>query len=234
MKFEVSEQIRCLAEKRAVLDSLELQFRKISRTVERTGEAIRVRNIEASFGSINRSDETLVRVQQKNNGALCVAEVTYRPSVAFWIFFILVLFTYLLLWWIPILFYLTQKKTVRNAIVDVFLRVKNEFEIDSTSWSADLDRLEKLTLLKEKGVLSDAEFDNQKRELSLFAQRPESTTENSELTALREAEEKRRITKLRVLAGIVLLFIVLMAYALIVDRGPSPAVIQNPNPVSAH
>ena len=106
MKFEVSEQIRCLAEKKAVLDSLEVQLRKISMKVERTGEAIRVRGIEASFGSINRSDETVIRVQQKNNGFLCVAEVTYRPSIAFWIFFILGLFT--ILPWIPIVvFYLT-------------------------------------------------------------------------------------------------------------------------------
>lgn len=166
MKFEVSEQIRCVAEKKAVLDSLEIQLRKTSRKVERIGEAIRVRGIEASFGSINRSDETVIKVQQKSNGFLCVAEVTYRPSVAFWVFFVLGIFT--LLWWIPIVFYIVQRKTVRSALLDVFLRVKNEFEIDITSRSSDLDRLEKLTLLKEKGVLSDAEFESQKRELSLF------------------------------------------------------------------
>ena len=234
MKFEVSEQIRCLAEKKAVLDSLEVQLRKISMKVERTGEAIRVRGIEASFGSINRSDETVIRVQQKNNGFLCVAEVTYRPSIAFWIFFILGLFT--ILPWIPIVvFYLTQRKTVRSALLDVFLRIKNEFEIDLASRSSDLERLEKLALLKEKGVLSDAEFESQKRELSLFVSRPESTTENLELTALREAEEKRRVLKLRVMAGLLLFFIVWIAYLAIVDRAPSPTVIpQNPAPLSAH
>ena len=124
---------------------------------------------------------------------------------------------------------------MRSALLDVFLRIKNEFEIDLASRSSDLERLEKLALLKEKGVLSDAEFESQKRELSLFVSRPESTTENLELTALREAEEKRRVLKLRVMAGLLLFFIVWIAYLAIVDRAPSPTVIpQNPAPLSAH
>lgn len=128
MKFEVSEQIRTCQDRRAVLKTLEVQLKKIS-TVRVEGDVITARAIENTFGSINRYSGAVVTVQQGETGVLCIADVTYRPSVMFWIFFVLGLFAYGLLFWIPIVFYLTQRKTVRSAIVDVFARVKNEFEI---------------------------------------------------------------------------------------------------------
>ena len=130
MRFELSEQIRTPSGPTAVANALESQLRKISQ-VAREGDNIRARSIEASFGSINRYDNTLFTVQQKGAGVLCVAEVMYRPSAAFWLFFVLGLFAYGLLFWIPIIFYLSQKRTVRSAITDVFVRVKNELEIES-------------------------------------------------------------------------------------------------------
>ena len=131
MRFEVSEQIRTRRDKAAVVNALELQLRKVSRRVERSGDTLTARAIEASFGSINRFDRSVFHTQPKAAGFLCVAEVTYRPSAFFWIFFVIGLFAYFLLWWPPIIFYLLQRKTVRSAIADVFARVKNEFEMDT-------------------------------------------------------------------------------------------------------
>jgi hypothetical protein len=164
MRFEISEQIRTRRDQVAIVNALETQLRKVSRKVVRAGDVITASAIEASFGSINRSDRAVLRVEPKGAGCLCVAEVTYRPSVAFWILLVLLLFTYVL-WLLPIVFYLTQKKAVRSAVADIFTRVKNEFEMDTASEGPGLDDLEKLAALKQKGILTEAEFETKKREI---------------------------------------------------------------------
>jgi hypothetical protein len=132
MRFEISEQIRTPRDRgAAVVNALEMQLRKVSRKVERSGDVLTASAIEASFGSINRFDRSVIQIHPKDAGFLCVADVTYRPSAFFWIFFVIGLFAYFLLWWPPIIFYLFQRKTVRSAISDVFARVKNEFEMDA-------------------------------------------------------------------------------------------------------
>jgi hypothetical protein len=164
MNFEVSERINTRTNTLAVVNELEVQLRKIAK-VTRDGDVITARAIEASFGSVNRHDKTVFTVRPKETGLLCVADVTYRPSVAFWVFFMLGLFAYGLLFWIPIIFYLLQKKTVRSGITDVFARIKNEFEMQATTVDSGLEGLERLAGLKERGMLSDAEFESKKKEL---------------------------------------------------------------------
>ena len=164
MKFEVSERINTRKDAAAVLNALEAQLRKIGK-VTRVGDVITARAIEASFGSINRSDKTVFIVQPKEAGLLCVADVTYRPSGMFWVFFVLGLFAYGLLFWIPIIFYLLQKKTVRSGIKDVFDRIKNEFEGQGTTVDSGIEGLERLAALKERGMLTDLEFERKKREM---------------------------------------------------------------------
>ncbi len=164
MRFEVSERINTRVNTVDVVNELEVQLREIAK-VTRSGDVITARAIEASFGSINRYDKTVFTMQPKETGLLCVADVTYRPSVAFWIFFVLGLFAYGLLFWIPIIFYLFQKKTVRSGISDVFARIRNEFEGQGTAFNSGLEGLERLAGLKDRGMLSDAEFESKKREL---------------------------------------------------------------------
>src|ERR1019366_1554888 len=164
MRFEVSERINTRTNTLAVMNGLEVQLRKIAK-VTRNGDVITARAIEASFGSVNRYDKTMFTVQPMETGLLCLADVTYRPSVAFWIFFVLGLFAYGLLFWIPIIFYLFQKKTVRSGIKDVFARIKNEFEMQGAIVDSGIEGLERLAGLKERGMLSDAEFESKKREL---------------------------------------------------------------------
>src|ERR1700688_1197938 len=164
MNFEVSERINTRTNTLAVVNEWEVQLRKIAK-VTRDGDVITARAIEASFGSVNRHDKTVFTVRPKETGLLCVADVSSRPSVAFWVFFMLGLFAYGLLFWIPIIFYLLQKKTVRSGITDVFARIKNEFEMQATTVDSGLEGLERLAGLKERGMLSDAEFESKKKEL---------------------------------------------------------------------
>jgi len=164
MKFEISQTLRTSRSKREIVDFLESQLRKVSNRVNRSGESVTAKAIEASFGSINRADTTVFSMREKDRGFICVADVNYRPSFAFWFFIIMGLSTFIF-WLLPIIFYLTQKKTVRSAITDVFTRVKDEFESDAKSYSNSVDSLEKLAILKEKGMLTDAEFDREKQAL---------------------------------------------------------------------
>ena len=172
MNFEVSERIQTSASKEEILTRLEERFKKVSQSVQRSGESLMAKSIEASFGSINRSDTTTVELRDTDDGYLLLANVHYRPSVAFWIILIITLFTYVF-WLIPIIFYLVQKKTVQKGIQEVFTRVKNEFMSSSgaqpkkqkSQGQSDLDQLEKLASLKEKGAITEEEFQAKKKEL---------------------------------------------------------------------
>jgi H+/Cl- antiporter ClcA len=67
-------------------------------------------------------------VEPKEGGYLFVAEVTYRPSSTFWVILIMCIPTFIA-WLVPIFVYNWQKEIVRQAIGDLFERVKNEFEV---------------------------------------------------------------------------------------------------------
>lgn len=174
MLFEVSERIPTSRDRESVLGLLEAQFTKVAEKVIRQGETIEVRSIEASFGSINRRDVTIVELRPAEDGFMVVASINYRPSVAFWIFFLISLFTWVF-WLIPVAFYLMQKKTVRSAVQEVFTRARHEFQSSSHSIPVGgptskahpsyLDQLEKLAQLRDRGVITDEEFQEKKRHL---------------------------------------------------------------------
>jgi len=168
MKFEVSERIRTSKSQDELITALETQFRKVAGSTQRSGQTIEVKSIEASFGSINRKDTTVVSMTKADDGWLVVADVHYRPSVAFWIILIITLFTWVF-WLIPIVFYLVQKSTVKTAITECLKRVRNEFDQvvqgASNPVTSNLDDLEKLGTLKEKGLISDSEFEAKKKQI---------------------------------------------------------------------
>lgn len=173
MLFEVSERIPTGRDRQTVLALLEEQLTKIAEKVNRQGETLEVRSIEASFGSINRHDVTTVELRPAEDGFMAVASVKYRPSVAFWIIFVITLFTWVL-WLVPIAFYLMQKKTVRSAIQEVFTRARHEFQSSTHSIATGgnsqahptyLVHLEKLAQLRDKGVITEEEFQDEKRKV---------------------------------------------------------------------
>ncbi len=168
MKFEVSERIRTSKSQDELLIALEAQFKKVAESIQRSGQTIEAKSIEASFGSINRKDTTIVSMTKVDDGWMVVADVHYRPSIAFWIILIITLFTWVF-WLVPIALYLLQKNTVRTAINECLQRVKNEFDQavqgNFKPATSNLEDLEKLGALREKGLISDTEFDAKKKQI---------------------------------------------------------------------
>lgn len=170
MHFEVSERLITNEPQEAVMEFAQRQFAKISSKTRLERGQLTVRMVEASFGSINRSDVTRVALQRVGGGYLIVSETDYRPSGWFWLFLIILLFSYVG-WLIPIAFYLYQRGTVKSAIESAVARVINEFSVDpmpvgyQTAPASNADELKKLAELRDSGVLSAEEFDAQKRKL---------------------------------------------------------------------
>jgi hypothetical protein len=170
MHFEVSERLVTNESPEAVMEFAQRQFSKISGKTRFEGGKLTARMIEASFGSINRSDVTAVTLQRVGGGYLLVSETDYRPSGWFWLFLIVLLFTYIG-WLIPIGFYLYQRGTVKAAIQSAVSRVVNEFSVGpmavgvQATPTSKADELKKLAELRDSGVLSDDEFTSQKLKL---------------------------------------------------------------------
>jgi hypothetical protein len=93
---------------------------------------IRIYKIAASFGSINRDDAAFFQFQPIKDGYRCVAYVMYKPSIMCWILLFLLLGTGIT-WIIPVLFYYSQKNTVRNAVQNLLYQVRFEIEANNKS-----------------------------------------------------------------------------------------------------
>jgi len=170
MRFEVSERVTTMESESVLFASLKEIFSKVSRKARLKNDALCVKGIETTFGSINRSDLTTIRTKQVSGGWLIVAQVRYRPSFMFWILFIGLLASGVvtagissLAFFIPIVFYLTQRKTVRAAVQDCLKRFKDEHSQGGALSS--LTELEKLAALREKGHVTEDEFQANKRRL---------------------------------------------------------------------
>lgn len=171
MHFEVSERLVTSESPEAVMEFAQRQFSKISRKTRREGAQLTARMVEASFGAINRSDVTRITLQRVGGGYLLVSETDYRPSGWFWLFLIVLLFSYIG-WLIPIAFYLYQRGTVKAAIQSAISRIVNEFSagpvvvgMPAAASTSKADELKKLAELRDSGVLNEEEFTSQKLKL---------------------------------------------------------------------
>jgi hypothetical protein len=171
MHFEVSERLITSEPAEAIMEFAQRQFSKIADKSRMERGQLTVRRVEASFGSINRRDTTRVSLQRVGGGYLLVSETDYHPSGWFWLFLIILLFTYVG-WFIPIGFYLYQRGTVKAAIQSAISRIVNEFSVGpmavGVAAAAPLskaDELKKLAELRDSGVLSEEEFTSQKLKL---------------------------------------------------------------------
>jgi hypothetical protein len=170
MHFEVSERLVTNEPPEAVMEFAQRIFSKISDKTRLERGLLTVRMVEASFGSINRTDSTRVGLQRTGGGYLLVSETDYRPSGWFWLFLIVLLFTYIG-WLIPIVFYLYQRNTVKGAIESAISRIVNEFSLGPVAVghhsapTSSADEIRKLAELRDSGVLTADEFEAQKRKL---------------------------------------------------------------------
>jgi hypothetical protein len=180
MQFQVTERITTNASITDVGSVMQSNFRRIATSAVPINNILRVTSIQATFGSINRTDVTDIAIRPVENGYLLVADVKYRPSVAFWIILIITLFTWIF-WLIPIIFYIVQKDTVKRAIEEGFRNVKNELGNNQVSTGPNsqssnaIADLEKLGSLLRQGLVSQQEFDEQKRKLLGLGNTPPPT-----------------------------------------------------------
>ena len=94
MKFSDSIKVKCEptdSMKAALLSAAEGELRRIADSCVENDGIISVDGVNNSFGSILRNDKTQVRVKpsHKGDGYLLEAETEYKPSVWFWIFFVI-------------------------------------------------------------------------------------------------------------------------------------------------
>ena len=183
MKFQNSQKLVTTASQEQVFSILEEQFRKVSEHVERMPNVLVVKDIQATFGSINRNDITRISIKPKDGRYTLVSETEYKPSRWFWIFFGLGLLFSLLGSIVPVGFYLWQKNLVKKSIDDVFRRVEDELDDQpaavgkgpataaistaSASFAAndELSQIERLAQLMRDGTITKEEFDAKKRQL---------------------------------------------------------------------
>ncbi len=126
MNFSIVERIKTNKSKEELQHEAVLAFMRVAGNVVETTDEITVTSINATFGSINRTDKTVVLVKPKDDGFLLAAHVNYTPSVAFWVFIVLSIFSYVG-WVVPIGFYLWHKHLVRTEIERVFSNLRTEF-----------------------------------------------------------------------------------------------------------
>ncbi|MBK6609013.1 MAG: hypothetical protein IPG24_26905 [Leptospiraceae bacterium] len=88
-KYQNTKKIKTTKEISEVLEIVESAFRNVSEETKRDGNTIKANSIDATFGSINRSDTTAISVVKKDDGYLLIADTNYKPSVMFWVFWLL-------------------------------------------------------------------------------------------------------------------------------------------------
>ena len=112
------------------------EFNRISECCTNTRNGIRCDSINASFGSILRKDSTTVSIQtrKKADGYNITANTEYKPSVFFWIFFIIdillieTIIGFILGMGVTLGLYFYNKKLVVNEIENVLKNIKNQIE----------------------------------------------------------------------------------------------------------
>lgn len=113
-----------------VVEFLENQLKRVSSSCLRSGLEVTASGIEATFGSIQRKSVVVCKVRSASGRTLITADVLYKPSLWFWCSELFLIFT-LIGWAIPLILYLSQRGTVKNAIATVLDRVKAEAEFGS-------------------------------------------------------------------------------------------------------
>ncbi|NCO73856.1 MAG: SHOCT domain-containing protein [Cyanobacteria bacterium] len=83
----------------------------------------------------------------------------------FWIGLFLLLFTFLL-WLLPIIFYQTQKGSVRDEIRRTLDNIKAEYNNQNIAVANNsADELLKLAELRDKNIITNEEFEKRKKQI---------------------------------------------------------------------
>ena len=139
MLFSNSVKIKCESTEinySKLQDIVFNEFKRISDNCLNNGSQILVTGINTTFGSILRDDTTTVRINADNSGFVyrIDAETVYKPSVFFWIFFVVdillieTVIGFIAGMGITLGLYFYNKKIVVDEINGALKNVKNRLE----------------------------------------------------------------------------------------------------------
>lgn len=112
------------------------EFSRISDRCIKNRNDVRCESITASFGSILRNDTTFVSVTQRksSDGYNIVADTEYKPSIFFWIFFVVdillieTIVGFIFGMGVTLGLYFYNKNIVAGEIDKALLNIKNQIE----------------------------------------------------------------------------------------------------------
>ncbi|WP_158916485.1 SHOCT domain-containing protein [Caulobacter sp. S45] len=173
MRYELSTRLLSSEDMNAVGKKIKSHFSTIAQTTQVEGESLVLTGIEKSFGSITRATTARIKIRPAEGGYLVLADVHYRPSFMFWVLIFIGLFVFGIFSILAIVFYFSQKGSVRRAVERALERIKNEFDhapvsvanigaMANVGVAAEIAALENL---RKSGVLTDEEFAKKKRQL---------------------------------------------------------------------
>lgn len=169
MKFTTTQKLKTGASETAVLSAIMEIFKPISESVEQGNHFVEARQIQATFGSINRKDVTRLTLKRKQDGWTVTADTDFKPSLWFWILLILTILT---VWGvlISIGIYWWQKTIVKGAVENALKQLADDVEDSAGSQPANyggpagaMSEIEQLASLLQKGLISQSEFDAAKK-----------------------------------------------------------------------
>jgi hypothetical protein len=169
MKFTTTQKLKTAASETAVLSAIGEIFEPISESVEQGSHFVEARQIQATFGSINRKDVTRLTLKRKQDGWTVTADTDFKPSLWFWILLILTILT---VWGvlISIGIYWWQKTIVKGAVENALKQLADDVEDSAGSQPANyggpagaMSEIEQLAALLQKGLISQSEFDAAKK-----------------------------------------------------------------------
>ena len=175
MKYYMTERLLTNASQEDLLVRIETVFKELCEKTERHDQAIEINTIKWKFLVFHPQtikDTSIITAKPITGGFILQADVKHRPNVWTWFGLVFGLFTpFCFLTILHLVTYIFNVMAIRPAIERAFKRISDECStlVQSASSAAPqpntVDQLERLAQLKDKGVLSATEFDEQKAKL---------------------------------------------------------------------
>jgi hypothetical protein len=123
MRCQLRKQISGYRSAEDLLDALKHEFQRQARLVACRSNSFTADKIARRLGAISRIDETTVSILPCNGELIAIADIYCRPSPSFWCLLGLALLS-VVLWPIPVLIYLAERRSVRRVVAECLGRVQ--------------------------------------------------------------------------------------------------------------
>ncbi len=175
INFKIADRIVTDCSKAEIIDELQRKLKQYSNKVTLYEDILYAREIFQSFFSIKYSD-VIIEVTESLDGYFLNAKVKHRPYIFFWVWLLVVYIffdipTVICLWIFLIALYFYQKHMTKENIKGIFSHVRNRLSLNHKLPSSkqttcnDFAGLEKLAELRDKGVVTQEEFEAKKKQI---------------------------------------------------------------------